>query len=199
MAGRAVYRHPTLAFAAFSATSGLVRRHLDAANLVDWATIDRLNNAQIVFTDEHLTIFHAVHEQVQLAFEQIGQRATTFGLIHADLIWKNYFFHADGVGALDFDSCGWGYYLYDLAPTLLGYRDEPDYPAFREALLAGYRTVRPLLSQDEHHLNACIAARHLVSCSWLANRLDHPDLRTRADAIVAERTAEMQRLIAIDR
>ena len=182
----------------FSVTASLVPRRLDAANLVDWDTIYRLRKANTLFTDEHLTVFQAVFEQIQQVFQELGQSATTFGLIHADLIWKNYFFHAEGVGALDFDSCGWGYYLYDLAPTLLGYRDEPAYPALRDALLTGYRSVRTLPSHVENYLNPLIAARHLVSCCWLANRLNNPDLRNRATAIVAERMSQMKRLLAAD-
>jgi Ser/Thr protein kinase RdoA (MazF antagonist) len=117
------------------------------------------------------------------------------GLIHTDLIWKNYFFHDQEVGAVDFEGCAWGYYLYDLAPTLLGYRDESAYPALRDALIAGYRTIRPFPTSHERHLNTLIAARHVVSCCWLANHLDHPDLRKRADEIVLHRTTAIRSLL----
>ena len=43
---------------------------------------------------------------------------TATGLIHADLHYENFLFH-DGVArAIDFDDCGWGFYLYDVAVTL---------------------------------------------------------------------------------
>jgi len=173
----------------------VARRRLDLAGLFDWETIKRLESSSTFFTTEHIALFSAVYERINDIFSQLGDSPEVFGLIHADLIWKNYFFHEAGVGALDFDSCSWGYYLYDLAPTLLGYRDESHYLALRQALLAGYRQIRPLPEHQEPFLDTLIAARHIVSRCWLAKRLDIPHLRQQAETILAYRTAEIRNLL----
>lgn len=64
-----------------------------------------------------------------------GERDT--GLIHTDLHLGNALFHRGTVRLIDFDDCGTGPRLYDLAVALWELRDLPDYPAYRDALLAG--------------------------------------------------------------
>jgi Ser/Thr protein kinase RdoA (MazF antagonist) len=61
-----------------------------------------------------------------------------FGLIHADLHQENYLFHGKQVRAIDFDDCGYGPFVYDLAVTLSELEHRADYPTLRAALLAGY-------------------------------------------------------------
>jgi hypothetical protein len=45
---------------------------------------------------------------------------------------------------LDFDDCGWGHFLYDLAPLLGNLSDADRFPPLARAFLAGYRRVRAL-------------------------------------------------------
>lgn len=87
--------------------------------------------------------------QLRVRFREVDQRmadliatADDVGLIHADLHLGNALFHRGVVKLIDFDDCGTGPRLYDLAVALWELRDRPDYPAFRDALLAGYRDRR---------------------------------------------------------
>ncbi len=181
----------------FRSTPELLRRRLDSDYLVEQRIFMASTEQRQMFTPEYFRLFRLVEERVKTVFDELDQESDSFGLIHADLIWKNYFFHEAGVGALDFDSCGWGYFLYDLAPALLGYRDEANYSALRQGFLSGYRHVRPLPVLQERYLDTLIAARHLVSCGWLISRLDNPTLLQRAPSIITYRTSEMCRLLAI--
>ncbi len=180
----------------FSPGSGFRRRRLDADRLLDWTAVDAGQHTYRIFTVEHRRLFEDVHRQTHQIFSLLDGRSTSFGLIHADLIWKNYFFHAGGVGAVDFEDCGWGYFLYDLAPTLVGYYDEPHYAALRAGLFAGYRRVCPLSRDDEPLLDTLMAARHVASCCWLARRLADPAWRARAADIVFNRTHAIRALLA---
>jgi Ser/Thr protein kinase RdoA (MazF antagonist) len=182
-----------------SATSapgvGLQRPRLDVEGLFDWEALERLRQADTGLTTDHLALFAIVAERAQAVFHTLDHTPETFGLIHGDLIWKNYFFHEAGVGALDFDDCGWGYYLYDLAPTLLGYRDEAHYPALKAGLLAGYGEMRLLPSLYERYLDLLIAARHVRSCCWLADRLTNPHIRQHVGNIVRHRVEAIRQLL----
>ncbi len=171
------------------------RRRLDAEHIFDWTAIDAAQHAYGIFSAADRTLFEETHHRTRQVFGRLDARSTSFGLIHADLIWKNYFFHDCGVGAVDFEDCGWGYYLYDLAPTLVGYYDEPHYAALRAGLLAGYRRVCALPSDDESLVDTLMAARHVVSCCWLARRLDDPVLVARAPEIIAHRTEAIRALL----
>ncbi len=149
-----------------------------------------------IFTPEQVTVFDAVAARVKITLDQLGQSAENFGLIHGDFIAKNVLFTADGqVGAIDFDDCAWGYYLYDLAPPLLQFKDTPRYAELRAALLAGYTSVRSLPAGGENALETCIAARYLASCRWLASNLHNPRIRERAPELLAFRAAELRRFL----
>lgn len=85
------------------------------------------------------------------------------GLIHADLHLGNALFDRGEVKLIDFDDCGTGPRLYDLAVALWELRDRPDYPAFRDALLSGYRARRGI---DARCLDDFIALRQVAFDLW---------------------------------
>lgn len=64
----------------------------------------------------------------------VGQGSETFGLIHADLNQWHYFFKRGAVRVIDFDDCGYGHHLYDLAVTLSEVNYRPNTPALRGGL-----------------------------------------------------------------
>jgi Ser/Thr protein kinase RdoA (MazF antagonist) len=181
----------------FSAGAALARARLDADFLAEQRRLMAGEEGGRLFTLGHRRLARMVEERARGVFDWLGEGPEEFGLIHTDLIWKNYFFHQGGAGAVDFDDCRWGYYLYDLAPPLSGYRDERHYLALREGLLAGYQSVYALPAGYEEPLDTLIAARHLVEFGWLLRHLEHPMLRARAAEIVAYRTGQICELLGV--
>ena len=89
-----------------------------------------------------------LHERVQELEQRLGKKPNQFGLIHSDLSFGNVLFTTDEVLPIDFDDCGFGYYLYDLAVILAGPWERPGFQQRRAALLRGYRENCKL--SDEH-------------------------------------------------
>lgn len=108
---------------------------------------------------------------------ELGRGPETFGLVHGDLHQGNYLFQKGQVRAIDFDDCGYGHYLYDLAVTLFNIDGRQNTPALREALLRGYRSVRPLLATHEAHLETFMHLRELQMMLWVIEMRDHPEFR----------------------
>ncbi len=71
------------------------------------------------------------------------------------------------LAAIDFEHCGFGYYLYDLGGALLALADRPDFPALRRALLDGYQRQRPLPPAQARHLDAFLLLRALYALRLL--------------------------------
>jgi Ser/Thr protein kinase RdoA (MazF antagonist) len=155
----------------------------------------RIEAGDDLFSPEHQTILQQIGDRVQHKTNLLDQDANSYGVIHADLIWKNILFSSEKVGAIDFDECTWGYYLYDLAPTLLGYMDEQNYPEIREAIWDGYTSVYPQPEIYLNHLETLIAGRYALSCLWIAANRHHPDIGKRAPEIIAYRMRELQRYL----
>lgn len=107
----------------------------------------------------------------------LAQEPDTFGLIHGDLHQENYLFHQGGVRAIDFDDCGYGYYVYDMAVTLSEVNWRKDTPALRKSFLTGYRNIREFSSVHEEHLDTFITFRDLQLMIWKIEMRDHPAFR----------------------
>jgi Ser/Thr protein kinase RdoA (MazF antagonist) len=103
------------------------------------------------------------------------------GLIHADLHLGNALFHRGRVKLIDFDDCGTGHRLYELAVALWELRDRPDYPAFRDALAAGYRARRDV---EVTHLDDFIAMRQVAFDLWYTGMAQvNPAFAARLDQV----------------
>ena len=148
-----------------------------------------------LFSTEQRQIMQEVAQRTQAVMQMIGKDAHHYGMIHADLIAKNLLFNGGQSAAIDFDDCGFGYYLYDLAPFLWGAHYEPVYREQRTALWEGYTEIRPQPPAFEAYVEAFVAARHVASCRWLAGNSHNPNIKGRAEHIIAERVEEMKHFL----
>jgi Ser/Thr protein kinase RdoA (MazF antagonist) len=150
-----------------------------------------------VSTPEVGDVVAEVSRRVGDVVRALGQAREVFGLIHGDLHQWNYLFHQGAAGAIDFDDCGYGHWLYDLAVTLnVLERDQPHYPALRQSLLAGYRQTRALSAEHENYLNTFMALRSLQNVLASFEERNHPAFRETWQAHVA---GELRRLQAFVR
>jgi len=125
----------------------------------------------------------------------VGQKSETFGLIHGDLHQGNYFFHQRQVRAIDFDDCGYGYYLYDIAVTLSEVNWRENTPALRKNFLAGYRSIRFLSPEHERYLDTFIALRDLQLIIWKIEMRNHPAFRDGWASSVKEMLQDVKKFV----
>ncbi len=141
-------------------------------------------------------LFRRARERLQPAMESLGTGEDCFGLIHADLHQSNILHHQGEVRAIDFDDCGWGHYLYDLAVTHWYFRRRPDAARLRAAHLDGYRELRPLTAAEERLLPTFGSARTLLMACYIAGRSDHPRYSRWAPDFVRQCAAELEEFLA---
>ncbi len=139
-------------------------------------------------------ILDQVAEHLRAPLSKLASNPEAMGKIHADLLAKNILFRADSVAALDFEYCGWGFYLYDLAPLLWQLKGEraADYVLLEEAMWRGYTSIRRMDEGDRALLETFIAARQLASIRWLLANQHNPTARDLAPSLIAERSAELK-------
>lgn len=131
-------------------------------------------------------IYDAVWQWYEDVWHDLGQSCDVFGVIHGDFHPRNILFLPDGVGAIDFDECGWGHYLHDVAVTMMGIRKHKTYEALRASFLEGYTRVCTLPKGWERYLPAFEAGRLLGLAVWTAGVTDHPWNRSQAPKVVLE-------------
>ncbi|HEX7269472.1 MAG TPA: phosphotransferase [Streptosporangiaceae bacterium] len=128
--------------------------------------------------------FDRVASRMKRVMTQLGDGADKVGLIHADLHLDNALFWRDDVRVIDFDDCGFGYWLYDIAVSLWELRDRDDYEQFRVALIDGYTQHRPL-PPGLAHLDDFIAARDVAFGLWFAGTAQvNPVFRADLDQVL---------------
>lgn len=124
------------------------------------------------------------------AREIIG-RAQDFGPIHADVLRGNVMVTDAGLRLIDFDDCGPGWRLYDLASVLIQSWGDPLLPQQVQALVAGYRSRRDLPGDQLALLPLFLALRGFASAGWIMSRAAENQGRQRAYALRAVELAQM--------
>jgi Ser/Thr protein kinase RdoA (MazF antagonist) len=124
---------------------------------------------------------------------QFGSHSQNYGMIHADFVPENLIVDGNDIVLIDFDDAGFGWYLFELATALYFYLDDPSYPEIRDALLAGYRSVRPLSDAEWGHLPLFLFLRSLTYVGWVHTRHETETAREMAPMFI-ERTLQLARV-----
>jgi len=113
--------------------------------------------------------FQVVARRVRQVMDDWGDGVEVCGLIHADLgVDANVLFWRGEARAIDFDDCGIGYWIYDLAIALEHCREDAAYPQYRDALLNGYAEIRPLPKEQSGYLELFMVAFQVYWGLWAA-------------------------------
>lgn len=118
--------------------------------------------------DDARRLLAASRERVRQRLAAFGTAPGRYGLVHGDLAFGNVLVPGGGPPVLiDFDDCGWGWYLWELAVPLAPFDGEPGFEERRDALVAGYRERRPLPDDELVELPTFVIARRLVTLGWV--------------------------------
>ena len=131
----------------------------------DWRNAPGLDPAS------HATLTRASTALIQ-SLAAYGTGPPVFGLIHADLRLTNLMADATGLWVIDFDDCGFGWWLYDLAAALSFHETDPRVPDLIARWCDGYASIGPLAASDRAMIPALILVRRILLTAWLASRAD---------------------------
>lgn len=147
----------------------------------DWS-----ENTEI--TPEQRELFASVVEIGKERLERYGKASDRYGLIHSDLNINNILVQADKVKVLDFDDCGYGWFLFDLSTAVLEYDDTLE--EMIQAWLEGYETVRPLSEADKAEIDTFVVLRKILRMGWIATHSDNDTVK-RVTSRYYEETARL--------
>ena len=99
-----------------------------------------------------------------------GRTSANWGLIHADLRPSNIIIGPDGeLTLIDFDDCGYSWFLYDFAAALTFVEHKPYAPAMAQRWVEGYRSVTALDDSQLEFACALSMLRRLQMIGWTRN------------------------------
>ncbi|MEI9851868.1 MAG: phosphotransferase [Sphingomonas sp.] len=114
---------------------------------------------------------------VERVVRRLGERLgalppSATGLIHGDLRLANLLVEDDRLTVIDFDDCGHGWRLYDLATALSLTEDAPAAPAAAHAWLEAYRLRRAIPAAERALVPDMIMLRRIQVLAWFASHAD---------------------------
>jgi Ser/Thr protein kinase RdoA (MazF antagonist) len=100
---------------------------------------------------------------------RFGTGPGRFGLIHADMRLANLLVSGPDIQVIDFDDCGFGWFLFDLGASLSFIEHDPRVPELCDAWQRGYRRVLPLSAEDAAEIPTFILLRRLQLVAWVGS------------------------------
>jgi Ser/Thr protein kinase RdoA (MazF antagonist) len=113
-------------------------------------------------------------ERIEAELARYGKGETRFGLIHADLRLANLLVDGNRLKVIDFDDCGFSWFMYDFAAAVSFFEESPLIPVLRDAWLKGYERICPLEESDRAIIPTLVMARRILLTAWLASHSEIP-------------------------
>ena len=125
-------------------------------------------------TGEQRSLLTEARDKVRERVIAFGKTPDRYGLIHADVLPENIMVTKDGPMVIDFDDCGFGWFLYDYATCVSFHEREDSFDTVHNAWVEGYRSVAPLPDEILKETLTFRLARYIVVLGWLHGRRDSP-------------------------
>lgn len=127
-------------------------------------------------SDEDRSWIQRAADDITTRLTEFGCGPQRFGLIHADLRLANLMVHPTDPGAgitvIDFDDCGWSWYLADLGAAVSFIEDTPTGERIIADWLRGYFQVSPIPTGDLVLIPAFVMMRRIMLTAWIASHHD---------------------------
>lgn len=127
-------------------------------------------------TENDIKLFTDCQNKIITSLDKYGRTPENYGMIHADMHFFNIISDGEKAQIIDFDDCGYGFYLYDLGCTLVTYSEDLD--TLTDSWLKGYEHIRPLGKDDKDMIPAFILLRRIVRLAWLSTHSDSDTAKT---------------------
>ena len=158
--------------AGWKESRNLARPHWDYDHMIgegglfgNWRQCEKLSS------DDRLLLEQACG-RIRHRLSLYGRDEENYGLIHSDLRAANLLKEKGRIQVIDFDDCGFGWHMYDLAASLSFVEDHPWAGQWAKAWLKGYETVRPLRKADLAEIPTFIMARRIQLLAWVTSHED---------------------------
>ncbi|MDR2122369.1 MAG: phosphotransferase [Flavobacteriaceae bacterium] len=123
-------------------------------------------------TKEKRDLLERASSVIKRRLEKYEKNKHNFGLIHADLRLANLLIEGDIIKVIDFDDCGFGWYMHDLASAVSFIETKPITEKLIENWLIGYQKIEPILKTDLDEIDTFVMQRRLQLLAWLTSHID---------------------------
>lgn len=133
-----------------------------AAHWGDWRDASGLS-------PDDIAIVEAALQTIDEQMVRFGKSPERYGLIHADLRPTNLLLHEDDTRVIDFDDCGMGWFMHDLAAAISFEEHHPNVAEWVKHWIEGYERVSMLGKDERALIPAFITQRRIQLTSWVSS------------------------------
>ncbi len=125
-----------------------------------------------------------------------GQGRDRFGIIHADMRLANILLDKGQTKLIDFDDCGFGWFVYDFAAAISFFEDGPLVPDLLANWLEGYKTVRGFSEADLAIVDTMILLRRYALLAWIGSHHETELAQSLKDSFAAGTAGLVKRYLS---
>jgi len=123
-------------------------------------------------TAEALEAFGETVRLIERRLERFVKTPDRFNLIHGDMRLANLLADRSTIKVIDFDDCGFSWFLYDCATTVSFFEDNPEVPELLKAWVRGYRRFGALSAEEEAEIDSFVMLRRLLLVAWIGSHAE---------------------------
>lgn len=136
-------------------------------------------------TSQVRAVLEEVETTICARLNAYGKGMDRYNLIHADMRLANLLVDASCTRLIDFDDCGFGWYMYDFAAAISFIEDDPRIPDCKSAWIKGYQSVRPLSDIDLAEIDTFVMLRRMALLAWIGSHIEAPEPQALAPGFAA--------------
>ncbi|MBF7682886.1 phosphotransferase [Acinetobacter sp. B5B] len=114
-------------------------------------------------------ILNETIDQIQQSMQNLGQTTEYYGLIHADLRLTNLLLQNGEIGVIDFDDCGMGWFMHDLAAAISFNEHHQPAEQWVEQWINGYERNAHISNEEYALIPAFIMQRRIQMLAWIGS------------------------------
>jgi len=137
-----------------------------------------------------------ISDLIRQRIERFGMSPERFGLVHADLRLANLLADDAHLRIIDFDDCGFSWFMYDFATAVSFIEHEAMVADLLRAWVAGYLKVAPLSAEERAEIPTFVVLRRILLTAWLASHAEVPFARQLGAAYTAGTVALAQEFLS---
>lgn len=138
------------------------------ANWGDWRDAPNV-------TPEIRETLEAVETHARSRLKLYGMGPDRYGLIHADMRLANLLCDENSTRLIDFDDCGFGWFMYDFATAISFIEDDPRVPVLKMAWVRGYEKICSLSKVEKNEIDTFVMLRRLALMAWIGSHIEAPE------------------------
>ncbi len=136
-------------------------------------------------TPDVRSVLEQTETRIRARLDAFGALPERFNLIHADMRLANLLVTDGKVTLIDFDDCGFGWFMYEFAASISFMEDDARVPDLKQHWLRGYTAVRALSKSDISEIPTFIMMRRMALLAWIGSHMDSCEPRALAPTFAA--------------